>query len=89
MLEIIAPTMISNQTDTFRRSFKFKMNDLLIPSAKKVRRLGFSPVPITAGAEKKPPAWFSWTDLRDERRPALTEQEIESIFSNQRLAESD
>src|SRR5919106_2603403 len=48
----------------------------------KVQILGFPPVPIAAGVEKKPPSWFSWTDLRDGRRPALTEPEIESIFSN-------
>lgn len=58
------------------------MNDLLVCYAKKVQNLGFSPVPITAGAEKKPPAWFSWTALRDRRRQAFTEQEIEVIFSN-------
>ncbi|MGH9978665.1 MAG: hypothetical protein ACRD8Z_22965, partial [Nitrososphaeraceae archaeon] len=57
------------------------MNEL-IAQAMKVQRLGFDPVPIIAGEEKKPPAWFPWTDLRDGRRSALTDEEIERIFSN-------
>jgi hypothetical protein len=58
------------------------MNKLLGDYAKKVQTLGFQPVPIAAGLEKKPPSWFCWTDLRDRKRPALTYQEIESMFSN-------
>lgn len=57
------------------------MNKLLVSYAKKAQILGFHPVPIAAGT-KKPPSWFSWTDFRDGRRPTLTEQEIENIFSN-------
>jgi hypothetical protein len=57
------------------------MNKLLVDYAKKVQTLGFQPVPI-AGPKKKPPSWFCWTDLRDRKRPALTFQEIESMFSN-------
>src|SRR5690349_7881272 len=57
------------------------MNTLLVSYAKKAQILGFHPIPIAADT-KKPPSWFSWTDLRDGRRPALTEPEIESIFSN-------
>ncbi len=55
---------------------------LLVAQAKKVQRLGFPPVPIIAGEDKKPPSWFAWTDLRDGRRSALTDEEIEDIFSN-------
>lgn len=58
------------------------MTNLLVNHAKKVKSLGFHPVPITAGKEKKPPTSFSWTDLRDGRMPALTDEMIESIFSN-------
>jgi hypothetical protein len=57
-------------------------NKLLVDYAKKVQSLGFHPVPIVAGTEKEPPSWFCWTDLREGRRPTLTDQEIESIFSN-------
>ena len=57
-------------------------NKLLVDYAKKVQSLGFHPVPIAEGSEKKPPSWFYWTDLREGKRPALTHQEIESIFSN-------
>jgi hypothetical protein len=56
------------------------MNNILVHYAKEVQSLGFHPVPISA--EKKPPSWFSWTDLRDGRRSLLTDEEIESIFSN-------
>jgi hypothetical protein len=61
------------------------MNKSLVDHAKKVQSIGFHPVPIAAGREKKPPSWFSWTDLRDGKRPALSEQEIETIFSNQEV----
>ena len=62
---------------------KSKMNNkLLVDHAKKVQTLGFHPVPIAEGSEKKPPSWFHWTDLREGKRPALTHQEIESIFSS-------
>ena len=56
------------------------MTSLLVDYAMMVQDLGFHPVPI--GAEKKPPSWFYWTDLREGKRPALTPQEIESIFSS-------
>lgn len=60
------------------------MNQLLplVAQAKKVQRLGFPPVPIIAGEDKKPPSWFAWTDYRDGRKSALTDEEIEIIFSN-------
>lgn len=58
------------------------MNKQLVDYAKKIQSLGFHPVPIIAGAEKKPPRWFPWTAIRDGKRGALTHQEIESIFSN-------
>ena len=58
------------------------MNKLLVDHAKKVQTLGFQPVPIVEGSEKKPPSWFYWTHLREGKRPVLTHQEIESIFSN-------
>jgi hypothetical protein len=58
------------------------VNNPLVDYAIKVQGLGFHPVPIAAGTEKKPPSWFCWTDLRDGKRPALSEQEIETIFSN-------
>lgn len=53
-----------------------------IARAKKVQGLGFAPIPIVVGEEKKPPSWFAWTDLRDGKRRALTDKEIEDIFSN-------
>lgn len=70
-------------TGKFRVRTEFKMNNkLLVDHAKTVQSLGFHPVPIIAGEGKKPPSWFYWTDLRDGKRPELTPQEIESIFSN-------
>jgi hypothetical protein len=56
------------------------MNNLMLDHAKKIQKLGFRPVPIAAGREKKPPSWFSWTDLRD-RKEILIDEEIENIFS--------
>lgn len=61
-------------------------NKLIINHAKKVQNLGFHPVPIAEGSKKKPPSWFRWTDLREGKRPALTHQEIESIFSKPEVA---
>ena len=58
------------------------MNNLLVIHAKKVQDLGFSPVPIAAGTEKKPPSWFPWTDFRDGKKPPLTTNEIETVFAN-------
>jgi hypothetical protein len=58
------------------------MNNSLVDHAKKFQTLGFQPVPIATGKEKKPPSWFWWTDLRDGKRPALTHQEIETAFSS-------
>lgn len=57
------------------------MNESLVSYAKKVQSLGFQPVPIL-GTEKKPPGWFPWTDLRDGKRSALTNEEIEKVFAN-------
>jgi len=54
---------------------------MLISYAKKAQSIGFHPIPIAAGT-KKPPPWFSWTDLRDGIKAPLAEQEVESIFSN-------
>ena len=61
------------------------MNNLIVDHAKKIQKLGFRPVPIAAGREKKPPSWFSWTDLRD-RKGILTDDEIENIFSKADVA---
>ena len=59
------------------------MNKLLVDHAKKVQTLGFQPVPIVEGSEKKPLFLVSLdTHLREGKRPVLTHQEIESIFSN-------
>jgi hypothetical protein len=72
----------SRPITTYRKRCSPKMSQQLVAQAKKVHRLGYAPIPIIAGPDKKPPSWFAWTDLRDGRRPALTDQEIEVIFSN-------
>ena len=39
-------------------------------------------VPILGNGEKKPPAWFKWTDYRDGIKTRPTDEEFVSIFSN-------